>query len=296
MTTSLQAKIKAIYKIVVNTLNNHNHQDHYHTKVPSTEVLTLAIYACLENNGNYSKTLNQFREVGIFKQTLEKSRFGRRLAKLIDFVPLIINLIQKQSRLIISNNILLTPEKDIFVVDTKPIAICENIRICRCKLAGNKWQKVDEDYRGYTASKRQYYYGFKLSLLVDCLGIPKEYSLHPASIGDLQAFYHLNLNLPPNSEILADKIYNCFDVEQHLLTQQINLTPIRKQNMKIGRDYLKQIRVRLFRRPIETALSLYSELVPRLRATSMTGAVIKAHLSVAAFAFYQGFRVGVLSY
>jgi hypothetical protein len=297
MTTSLQAKIRAIYKIVVNTLAKHNHQDHYHTKVPSSEVLTLAIYACLENNGNYSKTLNQFSETCIFKQILEKSRFGRRLAKLVDFLPLIINLIQQQSRFTINNNILLTSEKNIFVIDTKPIAICENIRIPRCKLAGNSWQKVDEDYRGFTASKKQYYYGFKLSLLVDCLGLPKEYSLHPASTGDLQAFYHLNLDLPPSSEILADKIYNCQDVEQHLFqTQQINLTPIRKQNMKTGRDYFKQIRVRLLRRPIETALSLYCELVPRLRATSMTGAVIKAHLSVVAFAFYQGFRVGVLSY
>lgn len=294
MTPSLQAKVKAIHNIVVKTLNNHNHTDHYLTEVPSSEVLTLGIYACLENSGNYSKTLKQFREYIIFNQILEKSRFGRRLARVIDFVPFVIDLVQKQSRAVILNTPDLTTQRNTFVVDTKPIPICENIRIYRCRLAGNHWSKVDKDYRGFTASKRQYYYGFKLNLLIDCLGIPKEYSLHPASIGDLQTFYHLNLDLPSNSEILADKIYNCLDVEECLKLQQISLTPIRKKNMKQNRNYQEQLRVRMFRKPVETSLSMYCELVPRLRAVSINGCAIKAHLSVLAFTFFQAFRVGVL--
>lgn len=296
MTPSLQAKTKVIHRLVVNTLNNYNYTDHYHTKVPSSEVLTLGIYACLENSGNYSKTLREFGESSVFNQILEKSRFGRRLAKVIDFVPLVIDLVQQQSRVVILNNPTLTTQRNTFVIDTKPIPICENIRIYRCKLTNNRWKRVDEDYRGFTASKRQYYYGFKLSLLTDSLGIPKEYCLNLASTGDLQSFYYLNLDLPTNSEILADKIYNCSNTENYLKTQNIYLKPIRKKNMKIGRNYQEQLRVRMFRRSIETALSMYSELVPRLRAVTINGCAIKAHLSVLAFSFYQAFRVGVLSY
>jgi hypothetical protein len=296
MTTSLQAKTRAIYRIVVKTLNNHNYKDHYHTKVPSSEVLTLGIYACLENGGNYSKTLREFREYAIFNHILEKSRFGRRLAKVIDFVPLVIDLVQQQSRVVILNKPTLTTQRNTFVIDTKPIPICENIRIYRCRLVGNYWNNVDESYRGFVSSKRQYYYGFKLNLLVDCLGIPKEYSLNSASTGDLHSFYYLNLNLPTNSEIFADKIYNCANTEKYLQTQNIYLKPIRKKNMKIDRNYQEQIRVRMFRKPIETALSMYSELVPRLRAVTINGCAIKTHLSVLAFTFYQAFRVGVLRY
>lgn len=290
-TPSLQVKVRSILNIVVKTLTNHNHKDHYHTEVASSIVLTTAVWACLENGGNYTKTLIQFQEYQVFPRVLERSRFSRRLVKLADYIPLVIDTIQKQSQSKIETDPLLVTQKNTFVVDTKPVPICDNIRIFRCRLTGNR-NGVDEDWRGYCASRRVYYYGFKLSLLVNCLGVPVAYTLHPGSTSDLSALYHLDL--PVNSEILADKIYNCQEVEEHLQTQNISFTPIKKRNAKSGRDYIKQLRVRLFRRPIETVLSMYSELMPRLRVVSLTGAVIKAHLSVLAFAFYQGFRLGVL--
>jgi hypothetical protein len=108
--------------------------------------------------------------------------------------------------------------------------------------------------------------------------------------------YHLSLDLPKASEILADKIYASNEVEEYLASQTITLSPIRKDNAKKGREYLEQLRIRSLRKTIETALSMYAALVPRLRVVSLTGAAIKAHLSVVAFSFFQCFRLGILDY
>ena len=43
----------------------------------------------------------------------------------------------------------------VYLIDSFPVAICKNIRICRTKLIKGK------EFRGYNASKREYFYGFK---------------------------------------------------------------------------------------------------------------------------------------
>jgi hypothetical protein len=64
----------------------------------------------------------------------------------------------------------------IFIIDSKIIKACENIRIPRCK----KFQ--GEEFRGYIASKRD---GVKLHVLCDEEGIIREYAISPASDHDI---------------------------------------------------------------------------------------------------------------
>ena len=47
-----------------------------------------------------------------------------------------------------------------YAVDTIPIVVCDNIRIRRSKIYTN------ETFRGYQSSKRRYFYGLKIHLLV----------------------------------------------------------------------------------------------------------------------------------
>ncbi len=42
-----------------------------------------------------------------------------------------------------------------------PVKVCENARIWACKIVKG------DVYRGYTPSKREYFYGFKLNALMD---------------------------------------------------------------------------------------------------------------------------------
>ena len=49
-------------------------------------------------------------------------------------------------------------ERD-YVIASFPVAVCDNIRISNCKLL------TGEQWRGYTASMRRYFYGVKVQLL-----------------------------------------------------------------------------------------------------------------------------------
>jgi hypothetical protein len=114
-----------------------------------------------------------------FQYILEISRFGIRVKALVDLFPIIITEISNQSLEYIKGNPLYNLLQNTFVVDTKPIPLCQNIRIGGCGLTGNNkiksWiqtkngkfrRETDDNYRGFIASKCQYY-GFKLNLLTD---------------------------------------------------------------------------------------------------------------------------------
>jgi hypothetical protein len=53
----------------------------------------------------------------------------------------------------------LNPDHE-FVVDSLPVPGCDNIRISRCRLYR------DEAYRGYIASKRRYFSGLRVHVLI----------------------------------------------------------------------------------------------------------------------------------
>ena len=74
-----------------------------------------------------------------------KSRFNRRLHRIKELFIIIFNLLG-------------TPWKTlntdvIYVIDSIPMAVCDNMRIRRSKIYS------DEDFRGYQASKKRYFYG-----------------------------------------------------------------------------------------------------------------------------------------
>ncbi len=54
----------------------------------------------------------------------------------------------------------------IYVSDSFPIAVCDNIRIRRSKIDS------DEHFRGYQARKKRYFYGLKMHLMVTQDGQP----------------------------------------------------------------------------------------------------------------------------
>jgi hypothetical protein len=86
-------------------------------------------------------------------------------------------------------------------------------------------------------------------------------SIHTGKTGDLDCYRSLNLNLPPNSEILGDKAYNDLQLEQDCKNlpefQNLKLNPIRKRKTKqmYNSDYCIELGKRIERRPIETLFS-----------------------------------------
>ncbi|HAE60504.1 MAG TPA: IS982 family transposase, partial [Anaerolineae bacterium] len=63
--------------------------------------------------------------------------------------------------------------QSVYVIDSYPIAACDNYRICRSR----RYQ--GEVWRGRQASKRRYFYGLKIHIMVTEQGQPMEFFLTP---------------------------------------------------------------------------------------------------------------------
>ena len=101
-------------------------------------------------------------------------------------------------------------------MDSLPVPVCDNIRIRRCRLypcpkpdkedRKDKKQPKLEGFRGYVPSKRRYFYGLKVHLLVTAAGLPVEVMLAPGSQADVSAFKCLPMDPPAGAHVFADAI------------------------------------------------------------------------------------------
>ena len=65
----------------------------------------------------------------------------------------------------------------VYSIDSFPIPVCDNIRIPRSKIYHGK-----EEYRGYQASKKRYFYGIRIHLMTTESGQPVEFFLALGSL------------------------------------------------------------------------------------------------------------------
>jgi IS5 family transposase len=89
-----------------------------------------------------------------------------------------------------------------------------------------------EKHRGYCASKREYFFGFKVHAVVTSDGIPVEYTFTVGSAHDLEGMKQLPLNLPRGSELTGDSAYTVYHPEEMMQDGGIRLLAARKANSK----------------------------------------------------------------
>jgi Transposase DDE domain len=170
--------------------------------------------------------------------------------------------------------------ESVYIIDSFPIASCDNIRIKRSR----RYQ--GEDYRGYSASKRRYFYGVRLHLVVTARGEPVEFLLTPGAESDTGALQWYQVDLPAGSKILGDKAFNVYASEADLASIGIELCPLRKKNatrtIPPGESYLRE----LHRKYIETAGSLITQRFPKtIHAVTAAGFELKIVLFLLAYSF-----------
>src|SRR2546430_8176097 len=161
------------------------------------EVMTTACVASSCFRGNHESARAMLKQHGYIPHMVSKSRFNRRLHRIKDIFIVLFNLL---------GNIWKTLNTQaIYVIDSIPIAVCDNIRIRRSKIYS------DEDFRGYQASMKRYFYGLKIHLMVTQDGQPVECLLTPGGFGDVDALKYYAYALPDGSIIYADKAYNDYE-------------------------------------------------------------------------------------
>ena len=169
--------------------------------------------------------------------------------------------------------------KSEYVIDSFPVAVCRNIRINRCKLLHG------EAYRGYNASKREYFYGFKVEVVVTADGLPVNYFIVAGSVHDGKALQAMHLDLPLQSSLYGDSAYTNYEIEDLLLEcEQISLLPQRKSNSKRKDSPAMNFIKSVMTKRIETTFSEIEAVFPRsIHAVTPQGFLLKVVLFLFAY-------------
>jgi len=206
--------IVAIYSIVDDVLKAIEHQEDCRRKMLDAEVITSALVAARFFGGNQAQACHYLKEQGLMPKMLDKSRFNRRLHCLAD---LIYDLQQQLGQLWLKVN-----HTQEYLLDSFPVAVCDNIRIPCCRLVQG------ENFRGYVASKKRYFYGIRIHLVSTPSGVPVEWVFLPGAANDTRGLVTVPINFPPNSELYTDKGYTDYQVEDNLAVEsEIALMTIR---------------------------------------------------------------------
>jgi len=243
--------IITIYVICDELLTAIGFRDDPQCQMSTAEVMTTALVSATYFGGSYTKSRAFLKDHGYIPRMLSKSRFNRRLHRIPSAVWEY--LFYALSRMFQEQN-----TDNEYALDSFPVPVCDNIRIRRCHLY------QDEAYRGYTASKRRYFYGIKVHFLVTKNGEPVEFFLSPGAESDLTGLKRFKFDLPKEAIVYLDRLYNDYDYED-LINQctDIRLEPMRKKNSKRARDPWIEAYIQRTRRHIETAISVLEQAFPK---------------------------------
>lgn len=267
----------AIYCFVDDLLKAIGHRDDVRCQFSDSEVVTTAITAMLNFGGNFERARSFLHSSGMMPRMLSRSRLSRRLSRLSDLIGM---LFHRLGLVIKELNV-----ESRYSLDSFPVAVCDNIRIARCRLAQGR------EFRGYLASKRRYFYGVRVQVISTVGGLPVEFSILPGRLSDLEGLAELSLSLPAGSDVAADAAYTYYEWEDELAERDgVRLLVCRRSDSKrrdvpAVHDYKQWLR-----RRIETLFGEITKLFPKkIHATTLSGFILKVSLFMFAYQIDKAF-------
>lgn len=266
-------EIIAMYCVCDDMLKGQGHCEDLQRQMSDAEVLTTALVAARFFGGNLERARALLAGPQYMPGMVSKSRLNRRLHALASQVQLIFQRLGERFTH--------RHGPGLYLLDSFPLAVCDNIRIPRAKLYQAK------AFRGYIASKRRYFYGLRLYLLTTAQGEPVEAFLAPGATADVTALPRFAFDLPPGSTIYGDSAFTWYVWEDVLQeASDVHLQPVRKKNSRrpvsLARAYLQSHG----RKWIETAGSLLTGLFPKsIHAVTASGFELKIMLFLLAYSF-----------
>lgn len=266
-----ETKIIGIYCFVDDLLKGIGHQEDAKRKISDSEVLTTSLVSALYFGGHIDNARGFMKMTKLVPDMLDKSRFNRRLHALSDLFFVMIFQVGHHLKSIAG-----AAE---YVIDSFPVAVCDNIRISRCKLLkGKQW-------RGKQCSMRRYFYGVKVQMLVTRTGVPVEFCFVPGSESDVQGLKKLPLSVAPESKIYGDAAYTDYLLEDDMKEADLVDLMIQRKSNSTRQDapwvrFIKEY----MRKGIETAFSEIKALFLRkIHAVTFKGFLIKLMMFILAF-------------
>ena len=218
-------------------------------KLTNSQIITIVIISSKYFYGNQTSACAYLESHHGF-DIPDKSNFNRILHSLTDLIS---DLFCALSIIFKNLNI-----NSVYLIDSFPVAVCKNIRICRAKLVKG------EEFRGYNASKREYFYGFKVHVITTGEGIPVEFLVTAGSIPDNTTFQVMDINLPKNGDLYGDAAYiNQQHKDLLLQFNQIRLKTATKKNSLIKNTWAEELENRYYRKTIENTFADITAKFPR---------------------------------
>lgn len=267
----------ALYCITDDLLKAIGHTDDARCELTDSEVITAALVAAFNFGGNIERSRRFLRESGLMPQMLSRSRLNRRLHR----VASLVNTLFHQLGMALKE----ASPSTRYLLDSFPVAVCDNMRISRCRIVR------DEEFRGYIASKRRYFYGVRVQVVTTEEGVPVELAFLPGAASDVRGLGVLPLELPAGSQLFMDSGYTDYAAEDAAAEMDgVEFAPSRKRNSKRGDDVWRSYYKQLMRKRIETVFSQISALLPKqIHAVTLDGFLLKVSMFVIAFALDKAF-------
>ena len=264
-----------MFVFIDDILKSLHHKTDSRAQCADSEIITTAFAAALHFGGNHADAIGFVKESGLMPSMVGESRYNRRLHRLADLT---------QEIFFQFGHILKSLDSDLtYRIDSFPVKSCRNIRIGRSKLfKGNQ-------YRGYNASKREYFYGIKVFMITNADNKPVEYTFTPGSWAEIDGFRQLPLQLPEKSELFGDSGFTDYSHEEDLKEgQDIDLKAARKKNSKKQHEPWINYQIQVTQKPIEITFSQLTALTGRkIHAVTQKGFLLKVMLLIFAFTLDQ---------
>lgn len=245
------------------------HREDPQCQMTDAEVMTTAMVVMLYFKGNFRLASQYMYEHGYIPNMVSRSRFNRRLHRIADLcLTLFLRLGEHWKKL---------NERSVYVIDSYPILVCDNYRIQRSKIYNG------EDFRGYIPSKKRYFYGLRIHIMVTEQGEPVEFFLAPGAFSDTSALSLYQFDVPEQSWSTGDKAYNDYAMEDLMREAGVELLPLRKKNsLRPVPPYMSYMQHSI-RKIVETTGSLIERLLPKsIHAVTAKGFELKIALFVIA--------------
>ena len=260
----------AIYILLDDILKTIEHKEAPGRKVNDALILTTVLLAVWYFGGNWASACGYMKAHHCPKM-LSKSGFNRRLHALTHCCQACFGLLGWVFKT--------RPPRQEYVLDTFPVAVCHNIRIRQCRLLNR------EAYRGKNTSKREYFYGYKIALLIKAEGIRVELAFIPGSYAEQWALKALDFDLPSGSVVWQDSGFTDYEWEDFYRENEgIEFATQRKKNSQPGDDFPTYMAKKYNRKKVETAISEITTRFPkRIHAVTSEGFQFKTFFFILAF-------------
>lgn len=259
----MEEEVIFIYCLAECVSNASSLKHHPQSHMSHAEIITFVMISALYYRCNYTITRKVIANHRYFSRLITRTRMVRRIHQ----IPTIV----WQIMFLVCQSVLKTNRCKKLIVDSFPVAVCQNHKIFRCKLFNGK------KFRGYTASKKSYFFGIKVHMIVTHDGIPLQFLFTPGNAADISTFRHFNFKDLSGSKIYGDRAYN--DAHYAACLKKgcgIDLLPKRKRRSKRNHSSSDEWFLLHRRGRIETTFSEITALMPRsIQAKTKRGFLLK---------------------